>query len=634
MVKNTDLGQQSFSIINTQMTVRSMRDSGYKSTRHALAELIDNSVEAGATEIEVFAVSYLDNGKRRRMKIRELAVLDNGEGMDKNQLRGSLRYGYGTREQRKGIGRFGMGLPNSSMSQARRVDIWSWQSGVSNALHTWLSVDSVEEGMEDIPEPTLQSIPDIYISESRAGFGDSGTLVQWSDLDRVQWSKASTVFSNMENFVGRIYRRFLADPSVRLHYQDDRHSEIGERRSITCIPIENRDGNIIVNEKEIVNVRPNDPLYLMPDTSCPTGYGKGTMFQELKGSPFVVSVQHNGRDYNIRLRASYARPHVRDSSHSDAEWLGRDAGHRPWAKHAAKNMGVSIMRAHREIDLDENWLSGSDTRERWWKVEVDFPTALDEIFGVTNNKQGTMTFNRIAHFDWRRELLDDETSHLDVKRRMREDGDPRHYLLELHGQINKIIKVLRNKVGQSKVKRGSRHNEEKKANETSTSAIKRRIEKGYRGESDDLGNAGTTSEHVEFQVETLVNKLNFDEDTARRRVLATIEENSKVRWVISAQDSPAFFGVESFPNVIQVIFNQDHPVYEYLYDLLIVDPDEIDENNLQDRLDRATAAFHILFYSWARYEEEQMENERERIRKTRWDWGNYAKDFFEEDKLR
>ena len=38
-------GQLEFSIIDIRMTVEAMRDSGYKSTTHALAELIDNSIE-------------------------------------------------------------------------------------------------------------------------------------------------------------------------------------------------------------------------------------------------------------------------------------------------------------------------------------------------------------------------------------------------------------------------------------------------------------------------------------------------------------------------------------------------------------------------------------------------------------
>ena len=36
-----------FSIVSAKLTIEAMRDSGYKSTDHALAELIDNSVEAG-----------------------------------------------------------------------------------------------------------------------------------------------------------------------------------------------------------------------------------------------------------------------------------------------------------------------------------------------------------------------------------------------------------------------------------------------------------------------------------------------------------------------------------------------------------------------------------------------------------
>ena len=237
--------QLSFSIIEPKMTVRSMRDSGYKSTTHALAELIDNSIEGGATAIEIFGVSRRDD-RTGRFTLKELAVLDNGEGMDDLTLRGSLRYGHGTRRTRQGIGRFGFGLPNSSMSQARRVDVWSWQSGATNALHTWLSIDDVESGTKEIPVPEWQSIPGVYHEASRSGFSDSGTLVVWSDLDRVEWKQASTTFRHTEILLGRIYRRFLAKPSDRLHPEDPRDGEIGLRRTITCIPVRDDNGSASV----------------------------------------------------------------------------------------------------------------------------------------------------------------------------------------------------------------------------------------------------------------------------------------------------------------------------------------------------------------------------------------------------
>ena len=312
-------GQLSFSIIDTKMTVDAMRDSGYKSTTHALAELVDNSIESGATAVEIFGVSRRD-GHTGRFALRELAVLDNGDGMDGFTLRGSLRYGYGTRQRRQGIGRFGLGLPNSSMSQARRVDVWSWRRGATNALHTRLSVDEVEEGALEISEPEWRSIPDVYRQVSRNGFDDSGTLVVWSRLDRVEWKQVSTTFRHTEALIGRIYRRFLAHPSKKLHSGDDRGHEIGPRRSITCIPIRESEGRIEVQKDGIVEVRPNDPLYLMTGTSCPEVFGAGPMFMELDGSPFSIPVNYNGETHDIRVRASYAHAHARNSSDPDADW--------------------------------------------------------------------------------------------------------------------------------------------------------------------------------------------------------------------------------------------------------------------------------------------------------------------------
>ena len=636
MAVSTSEVRLSFSIIDPEMTVKAMRDSGYKSTTHALAELIDNSIESHATAIEVFGVGRRDD-RTGRFTLKELAVLDNGEGMDGHTLRGSLRYGHGTRQERRGIGRFGLGLPNSSMSQARRVDVWSWQSGATNALHTRLSLDEVEGGAREIPEPEQQAIPSIYRDASRNAFGDSGTLVVWSDLDRVEWKQASTTFKHTELLIGRIYRRFLAKQSERLHPGDPREPEIGSRRTITLVPVRD-DGEVTeIQEGDIVEVRPNDPLYLMTGTSCPESFGPGPMFTELEGSPFPVPVRYQGQDFEVRVRASYACAHVRDSSAPNAdwpeEWIGKDAGHAPWGKHADQNMGVSLVRAHREIQLDDSWVSGDDPRERWWTVEVDFPTALDEVFGVTNNKQGTMTFQRLARYDWRRESLPGEESSGDVRRRMEEDGDHRSYLLDLRKQITNAIELLRHRSRQAKQTRGQRHvlGEDQKADAKATAAIKRRMDEGHEGESDKVGESGSEEEHREAQVESLTEKHHFDRTNALQQIDETIQAGSRVRWIQSAQSSPAFFDVESLPNVIQVALNTDHPVHSHLYDIMHPDVEEMTEDEVRERLARAAAAFRILIYSWARYEEEQTDKPRRQVRNARMEWGRYAEEFFDED---
>ena len=628
-------GQLQFSIFDTEKTVEAMRDSGYKSPTHAIAELIDNSIEAKATAIEIFGLSRWEPSTNR-MTLDEIAVLDNGTGMDPTKLRESLRYGSGTRRQRQGIGRFGIGLPNSSMSQATQVDVWSWQNGVTNAIHTRLWISDVEAGIREIPQPQLKSIPEVYAKNSRHGFEGSGTLVRWTDLDRVDWKRASTVFRHTEPFLGRVYRRFLCDEDDRLSHGDGRSVEVGPRRHIVCIPLEDRDGTLEVLEDDVVYVRPNDPLYLMSGTSCPELFGPGPMFTEISSSPFTIPIEYRGQEYDIHIRASYARPHVRDATHADASWpeedASRDAGHSPWGKHADSNMGVSIMRAHREIDLDSNWVNGSDPRERWWTVEVDLPTELDEVFGVMNNKQSAMTLRRLAQYDWRREALPGEDSEGDVRRRMQEEGDPRVYLLNIHRQIRNAIRQMRPRVKEAKRARhqDGQDDEDERADAKVTAAIKRRMDDGHFGESDIDDGDELSDDELQEHIASLTSRHHLDEVDALHRIDETIKAKYRVRWIQSRQSTPAFFDVEPLPGTMQVALNSDHPVHAGLWDVMHSGIDDLDEDELRARLREAKAAFRILIYSWARYEDEQAGGTRRQVRNSRLEWGKCAEEFFDD----
>src|SRR6266516_2742035 len=98
--------EQDFAIVSPTLTVDALRDSGYKSTTHALAELIDNGIEAEAHLIELFCVEEMQKIQvRTRARVVEIAVMDDGLGMDQETLRRSLKFGDGTRRNRQGIGR-------------------------------------------------------------------------------------------------------------------------------------------------------------------------------------------------------------------------------------------------------------------------------------------------------------------------------------------------------------------------------------------------------------------------------------------------------------------------------------------------------------------------------------------------
>ena len=113
--QNTDgmNGGNQFSIVAVDRFIQATRDSGYKSTSSAVAELVDNAIQADATRIRI-TVCHATGGETGAV---ELLVEDNGTGMDPFTLRTALRFGGTTRfNDRTGLGRYGMGLPNPDYS--------------------------------------------------------------------------------------------------------------------------------------------------------------------------------------------------------------------------------------------------------------------------------------------------------------------------------------------------------------------------------------------------------------------------------------------------------------------------------------------------------------------------------------
>ncbi len=116
------------SLFPSNYTIRALRDSRYHNTAYAIAELLDNSIEAHAEQIELLCMEKIQRvgTQQMRPRVSEIAVLDNGTGMDARTLLNALKFGGGTRHHsNRGIGKYGMGLPTSSMSQCKKVDVWT-----------------------------------------------------------------------------------------------------------------------------------------------------------------------------------------------------------------------------------------------------------------------------------------------------------------------------------------------------------------------------------------------------------------------------------------------------------------------------------------------------------------------------
>jgi hypothetical protein len=161
---------------SASILVEAMRDIGY-SLESAVADILDNSIAAGATAIDV-RFGWDDRDQPW------IAVLDNGRGMTPQELVAAMR--LGTRHPRetrdaRDLGRFGLGLKTASFSQCRRLAVIARIPGAPVSGRCW-DLDLVGE----TDEWTLLSLPEEELSRLPCfdELGEGGTLVLWQKLDR------------------------------------------------------------------------------------------------------------------------------------------------------------------------------------------------------------------------------------------------------------------------------------------------------------------------------------------------------------------------------------------------------------------------------------------------------------------
>ena len=417
-----ELGQQMTmdrQLFSPQMTVQAMRDSRYRHPANAVAELIDNSIDARASRVDVLVQERSEMvNHRQRWHIHELAVFDNGHGMSAETLIQALRFGgHQQTRSNKRIGKYGMGLPTSSVSQCRRLDVWTWQQDINEASHSYIDVDKIEQETQvEIPEPDTEPIPQKWLAMVGTETLDSGqgTLVVWSKPDRIT-VQATTIFRQVEEEIGRIYRHYINNKEIIIRMASLREGDLTPR----------------VDSE----VRPNDPLYLMRDSATPEPWHQDPMFEEFQRKEFQVAGKH-GRDEWVEIIYSIVQRQA----------LGRInglPGNTDYGKHARKNMGVSIVREGREI-ITENFFiteggGSSLPQNRWWGCEVRFSTGCDDLFGLDHNKQMVSNLSRAI-----RDLNEPEEV-IDLTRE--ELGVDQDHIYEIAGHIRNTVGAMMRQIG-------------------------------------------------------------------------------------------------------------------------------------------------------------------------------------------
>ena len=564
-------------IIDAYLGLNALRQAGYRSTATAVAELVDNSIEANADKIDIIALSddvFLS--QRTSSQVTNIAVLDNGDGMNEETLASCLSMGWGTRlETRDGLGRFGFGLKGSSISQARRVEVYSWSSP-GKVMRAHLDLDEIKDNkLSTLDEPVTANLPDWLVSACPEKVEDTGTLVLWSNMDNLDLKRPETLVNRLNGELCRIYRHFLDD--------DD---DYGTKRNITVHSVQK--GQQRINKSSALKA--NDPLYLLTPNNLPGYENEAT--NSLWGEPFSIDVRYSlgGAEMlsPVRFQFTIAQPEIQN--------LG---GNSIQGRHYAKNTGISFVRAGREIDFDGfDFLERSEPRHRWWGAEVRFDPVLDELFGLTNNKQEVRTIKKVD-----KDLLTELAQ-------AAEEGDHKSALLldvnkVLSERIELMMKVIKSRRGGA-----------------TTTAVKKKIadkvNKDVEKDDSDTesavhASALTREEKVKERV-----KLLIDDDTSlsEQEASSLAEATIDYRVDLSTADWPGSLFLDRRPvaNASVGIVNRGTKFHDQFWSYLEAQNDQ-----------KGFEALEVLMMALVRAEDELVrEYDREVFSRFRERWGHWV----------
>jgi hypothetical protein len=383
-----------FPLFNSKQAIESQRRNGYRNTAAAAREIVDNSLEAGAKKIHV-CFNRAGGAERkahgRTDAVSAVAFLDDGSGMLPDMARYALSWGGGTHFDEPGfIGRFGFGLPNASINQTERVEVYTRVTGDERITKAVLDIKDVpEHGIQTIPAPELvDELPAFvqrYQKENGLSF-DHGTVVVWVQPDRLTYRTGASLKGHLVDDFGAVYRYLLdgIELAVEATPVEPVDPLFLDPRGRYFLPEEQ--GGACLRFEKTIAVR----YYRDPETG-------GVHLQKVDDEAALDPTDKNVLAVGA-IVVKVSRLPLGFAEHSKSGKLETDA-HRRFEVRKPRR-GISFVRAGREIETVDAFPRTQRDRASGlghWPLlqgyayhhgcEISFEPSLDEVFGITNDKQ-------------------------------------------------------------------------------------------------------------------------------------------------------------------------------------------------------------------------------------------------------
>ena len=310
----------------------------------AVADLVDNSIDARATEIDISLHTGHSAAADGQSRVA-LSVWDNGIGMTPEQIESAIVLSDGDGAASAKLGKYGVGLKAASFGKSKVTTIFS-----KSLSHAVCGIELSGGENRRAYRVLTETEPGSGFSRSFSPVPNTGTIVRWEDLrglerfadksEQVQW--VSHCLKNLVKHLGVVFCRFLEDESRPLKIKVREIDANGG----TGAPL------------KVVPIRP------IPDTANPHD---------------VYELTANCGNVEIDMRFYVAPKGVKNDQLEDV------AG-------SKNGSGVYVFRNNRAIKIG-GWaglVQEGSKKLQLARVEIDIPLQLEEagLFEVKHDKSG------------------------------------------------------------------------------------------------------------------------------------------------------------------------------------------------------------------------------------------------------
>lgn len=392
--------------------IEKLVNSGYKSPIYAMAEIIDNSVDAKAQNIDItFVEEQRSEGGRNSRFISDVFFVDNGSGMNFEQINGCLRFAEGAGTSNTRIGTFGVGLPNSSIYVGRRVEVYSKDKETGDWNFVCLDLD--EQITRENPgyDAAISKVPKFKNIHLDLDLEITSTIIRWSKIKNLGSRRPRTIIDKTKKLTGRIYRYALQGElkiSMGSILKSNQQYDISPEHVIPYDPMfvsssktyitdfiwgaatdpNLNKGNDNVPNNEAFTSSYHYSKYIKGCTEKESNLPLFQKFDDYWNVPYKISL--GGKNYSFTLRASYATksivyPGIRKGGRTS---IGTELGRKMSGYKDFSSANIFFIRTNREIDFGSYGLyTVTDETNRFWTIEIEFDSDLDILMGVDYQKQ-------------------------------------------------------------------------------------------------------------------------------------------------------------------------------------------------------------------------------------------------------